>query len=76
MNSLERIDVAAQKTTLAELLEQFKNIRQGMSKSTRETELGMINKLESSWKHGLDIRVSDIKLSMLEEWLAQRETKL
>jgi integrase len=76
ISGLDRIDVETQRTTLKELLEKFQDIRQGLSKSTRDTEMGMINKLKSSWKHGLDIRISDIKPSMLDEWLAQLEQKL
>ena len=76
INGLDKLDAEAQKTTLEELLSKFQNIRQGMSKSTNDTELGMINKLRASWKYGLDIRVSDIKPSMLDEWLAQHENKL
>jgi len=76
INNLDKVDAEAQKTTLKELLEKFQEIRQGTSKSTRDTELGMINKLKASWKHGLKIRVSDIKPSMLDEWLAQIEQKL
>jgi integrase len=76
ISSLDKIDAENQRTTLKQLLDKFQDIRQGMSKSTRDTELAMINKLNSSWKHGLDIRVSDIKPSMLDEWLAQYEQAL
>jgi integrase len=76
IHGLDKVDVEAQRTTLDQLLVKFQQIRQGLSKSTRDTELSMITKLKSSWKHGLDIRVSDIKPSMLDEWLAQHETSL
>ena len=39
VSSLDKIDVETQRTTLKRLLEKFQDIRQGMSKSTRDTEL-------------------------------------
>jgi len=76
IKSLDNTDAEAQRTTLAKLLEKFKEIRQGASKSTRDTEAGMIKKLKATWKHGLDIRVLKVKPSMLDEWLAQHEQSL
>ncbi len=76
IDDLDKIDSEAEKTTLSQLLEKFENIRQGMSASTRDTERGIIKKLKSTWKHGLDIQVSQIKPSMLDEWLAQHDNGL
>lgn len=76
IKTLERVDAEAQKTTLDQLLKKFQEIRKGASKSTRDTEAGIIKKLKATWNYGLDIRVSDIKPSMLDEWLAQHEHKL
>src|SRR5438309_982478 len=42
IKNLDKIDSTAQRTTLAQLLEKFKAIRQGTSKSTRDTEAGII----------------------------------
>ncbi len=76
VGDLDKIDSAAEKTTLTELLEKFQTIRQGLSESTTQTELGMINKLKSTWRNGLGIRVSEIRPSMLDEWMAQHEREL
>jgi integrase len=76
ITSLGKIDPEAEKTTLAELLEKFTATRSGMSKSTQNTESGIINSLKKHWKHGLDIRVSRIRPSMLDEWLATVEPTL
>jgi integrase len=76
ITSLGKIDPEAEKTTLAELLEKFTTTRSGMSKSTQNTESGIINSLKKNWKHGLDIRVSRIRPSMLDEWLATVEPSL
>ncbi len=73
---LDKVDSDAEKTTLSQLLEKFQTIRQGMSKSTIDTEQGIIKKLRATWRHGLDIRVSLIRPSMLDEWLAQHEHAL
>lgn len=70
---LDTVDASAEKTTLAELLEKFQTVRQGLSESTRSTESGMIKKLKTTWHHGLDLRVSEVKPSMLDEWMAQHE---
>jgi integrase len=76
IDGLDRIDAEAEKTTLAQLLDKFQMARRGMSKSTIDTERGMINKLETTWKYGINIQVSQIKPSMLDEWLAQHERQL
>jgi len=73
---LDKIDFEAEKTTLAQLLEKFTTTRSGMSKSTRNTESGIINSLKSKWKHDIYIRVSQIRPSMLDEWLATIEPNL
>ena len=73
---LDQVDASAERTTLGDLLGKFQTIRQGQSDSTRRTERGIINKLAKTWRHGLDIRVSEIKPSMLDEWMAQHESGL
>jgi len=74
--SLDKIDAEAEKTTLEQLLQKFMATRQGMSDSTKATEQGIIKSLKTHWKHGLDIRVSKIRPSMLDEWLAVLEPNL
>jgi hypothetical protein len=55
IEDLEKIDPAAEKTTLSELLGKFQEVRKGLSKSTRDTERGRINNLKATWRYGLDI---------------------
>ena len=76
INDLERLDPAMDKISLGDLLGKFQLLRKGFSKSTRDTEDGMINKLKRTWRHGLDLRLSEVKPSMLDEWMAQQESKL
>ena len=73
--NLSKIDTEAEKTTLTQLLDLFVTTRQGMSASTKATEQGLINNLKASWRYGLDIRVSRIRPSMLDEWLAPIEAR-
>jgi len=70
---LDTVDATAEKITLGGLLDKFQTVRQGFSKSTRDTERSIINKLKRTWPAGLDLRVSEIKPSMLDEWMAQQE---
>ena len=76
IEALDRVDSEAEKTTLSQLLEKFTASRQGLSKSTRSTETGIINKLKATWKNGLNIRVAQVQPSMLDAWLAQHEQRL
>jgi integrase len=76
IDNLDKVDATTERTTLNELLDKFQKVRQGLSESTRDTETSIINKLKRTWKHGLSIRISDIKPSMLDEWMAQYEADL
>jgi hypothetical protein len=73
ISGLEKFDTEAEKTTPAQLLEKFASTRSGMSASTRNTESGIIKRLKSNWKHGLDLRLSRIRPSMLDEGLTTLE---
>lgn len=76
IDNMGKVDSEAEKTTLAQLLEKFTTTRGGMSESTQDTETGIIKSLKTHWKHGLDIRVSRIRATMLDEWLAKVEPDL
>jgi integrase len=76
IKSLDKIDSIAEKTTLEQLIAKFVAIRQGKSDSTKATDASIIKRFEAEWKHDLDIRVSFIKPSHLDEWLASNEGRL
>ena len=76
ISNLAKIDAEAEKTTLAQLLDKFTSIRSGMRPSTVRTDASIIKSLKAHWKHGLDIRVSSLRPSMLDEWLAAVEPNL
>ncbi len=71
--SLESVDRESEKTTLQQLLDKFIASNQGKSAKTRATNQSIINQLARTWWPGLDIRVSDIRPSHLNEWLARHE---
>jgi integrase len=76
ITDLAKINTDAEKTTLAQLLEKFVLVRGGMSASTKRTDASIIKSLKAHWRHGLDIRISSIRPSMLDEWLAAVELHL
>jgi len=76
ISNLAKIDTEAEKTTFARLLEKFTSVRNGMSPSTKKTDASIIKSLKTHWKHGLEIRISSIRPSMFDEWLAAVEPDL
>ena len=76
IKSLAKIDSEQEKTTLAQLIEKFVAARQGKSESTIATDASIINRFKADWRHGLDARVSSVRPSQLDEWLAQNEGRL
>ena len=76
VTNLDKIDTEAEKTTLAQLMEKFQKTRQGKADKTRKTEQWILKMLKDDWAHGLDIQVSRIRPSMIDEWLAKQEPRL
>jgi integrase len=73
VSNLDKIDSEVEKTTLNELIEKFLKTRQGKADKTKRTEQWLVKKLRDEWEHGLDIQVSRIRQSHLDEWLAKQE---
>ncbi len=59
--NLDKIDLEAEKTSLAQLLEKFEKTRTGMAHGTKKTEAWIIKMLKADWGYGLDIRVPRIQ---------------
>ena len=76
IDTLDRVDTQAGKTTLAELLDKFVEGRKGFAPKTQKTEESIIKAFKAKWGHGLDIRVSEVLPSMLDSWLAAEESHL
>jgi integrase len=73
IRGLDKLDSAAGKTTLAQLIEKFVAMRQGKPPKTKATDASIIKRFKADWKHILDIQVKDVKPSQLSEWLAKIE---
>ena len=67
----QRLTRRQEKRRSHSIWEKFTSIRSGMSPSTNRTDASIIKSLKTHWKHGLDIRVSNIRVSMLDEWLSR-----
>ena len=76
IKNLSKIDSTVEKTTLSQLIEKLIAGRQGKSDSTKATDASIIKRFKTEWKYGLDIPVSQIKPSHLDEWLASNEGRL
>ena len=63
-------------TTLDGLIKKFNAANAGKSKKTIQTNDSIIKKLRSTWRHGLTVRIVDIRASQLSEWLAQHEQRI
>lgn len=74
--NLDKIDSEAEKTTVTQLLDKFVAARQGKEPKTKKTEAGIIKAFRRDWSYDLDLRVSKVRPSMLDEWLAMQESRL
>lgn len=68
VKNLDKLDPETEKTTLAQLIEKFNAANVGAA--DKGTNDSMIKRLTETWQHGMDIQVSKIKPSHLDEWLA------
>ena len=76
VSNLDKVDAEAEKTTLAQLLDKFQKTREGRADKTKKTEKWIVGMLKEDWPFGLDIQISRIRPSMLDEWLAKHESHL
>jgi integrase len=76
IKSLDKLDTEQEKTTLAQLIDKFVAARQGKAAKTIATDASIVKRFKEQWKNGLDIRVSSIRPSQLDEWLATNENRL
>lgn len=75
-SDLEKVDAEVERTTMAGLLEKFAKTRQGKAPKTKQTEEWILKKFKAEWPFGLDVQVSRVRPSMLDEWLAKQEPKM
>ena len=68
IKGLGKIDPETEKTTLAQLIIKFEAANVG--NPDKGTDDSMIKRFKETWQNGLDIRVSKVKPSQLDTWLA------
>lgn len=76
VRTLDKVDTAQEYTTLKQLLEKFVKANQGKAAKTRATNDSIVKIFTASWGYDLHMRVSDIRASHLNEWLAGHEERL
>ena len=76
IDTLGKLDVEVEKTTLQQLFQKMIAITRGKSESSRNVVKAVIEDFEGWWKHGLDFQVRNVRPSHLEEWLAIHERRL
>lgn len=74
--NLDKVDTEVEKTTLAQLIERFQAVTQGLVQNTQVTNRAIINSFLKWWPHGPDCQVRNIRPSMLDEWLAIQGSRL
>ena len=74
--NLNQIDSEAERTTLRQLIDKLLASRAGLAPKTVQTETWLANTLRETWDNDIDIRVSQIRPSMLNTWLAKHEPNL
>jgi integrase len=74
--NLDKLDSTAEKTTLEKLLTKFAESRAGLADKTVQTETWLANTFRETWGYGMDLRVSQVRPSMLDTWLSQHEARL
>ena len=74
--NLSKIDAGVERLTLHEMVEKFQKANLGKSASTQATDRSIIKKLKDTWPYDYRMKVSDIRASHLNEWLALHEKRL
>jgi hypothetical protein len=64
---LDKVDGDAAKTALSSLLDKFVAINQGKPAKTKATNAAIVNVFRKIWPHGIDLRVSEIRLIVTTE---------
>ena len=70
---LGKTNVEVERLTLREMIEQLRKVNQGKAAKTRATDASIMRKFKETWPYDLDMRVSDVRTSQLDEWLALHE---
>jgi len=72
---LDETNIELARMTLGTLLDTYTETRKGKGDKTQKDDKWLKDTVTSTWEHGMDIRVSDIRASMLDIWLAKLNCK-
>jgi hypothetical protein len=73
---LGKVDKEVERLTLREMLLKLQKANQGKAAKTQATDASIIRKFKETWPYDLDMRVSEVRTSHLNEWLALHEKRL
>jgi hypothetical protein len=73
---LGKVDTGVERLTLKELVEKLQKAQAAKSSATQATDRSIIKKLQETWPYDYRMKVSDIRASHLNEWLALHEKRL
>ena len=72
---LDEINVELARMTLGTLIDTYTETRKGQGEKTQKDDKWIKSHVIATWEHGMDIRVADIRASMLDIWLAKLDCK-
>lgn len=72
---LDEINVELARMTLGTLIDTYTETRKGKGEKTQKDDKWIKAHVIATWEHGMDIRVADIRASMLDIWLAKQDFK-
>ncbi|MSU64158.1 MAG: hypothetical protein EXS31_17495 [Pedosphaera sp.] len=76
MEKAGKVDAAAGKMTLAELIRLYEESLEKFDGKTRASRKSFIKQLRATWKHGFDVLVRDITPAQVELWLAPHRQRM
>jgi integrase len=76
ITDLGKVNPEVERLTLKEMLQQLRKVNQGKAAKTRATDASIIRKFEETWPYDLNMRISEVRASHLNEWLAIHEPRL
>ena len=76
MADLGKVDQEVERLTVREMLQKLQKANLGKAAKTQATDASITKKFKQTWPYDLDMRVSDVRASHLNEWLALHEKRL
>ena len=76
IGNLDKVDREVERLTLDEMIGKFLKGHIGRASKTQATDRSIIKVFRKTWAYGLDMKVSDVRPSHLNEWLALHEKRL